>query len=476
MNAMSPIAAEMPPACMQTEQALIGAVLLNPASIDKCRDVRADHFFEPAHAAVWQRVMDFSARGDRIEAPVIMASFSAEPIDETGMTMRRYIARMLAEATTITGAGYYAAALKQMWALRSLSEIGSGVSRQFGQALPADLLSAAFDQVEAVRADMIELNSTRPRSAGEIGVDVLAAAEERARGEGLRAPSTGLPELDAKLPMRGLAPGSLLVIAGRTGMGKSMLLSSMARQAARHSGVAFFSLEVGAEEMSARMMADIVGNGPTYEEILSGDLANNQLEAMHLANRELQHLPIMVDPRAGLTMGDIERSAASFADHIAKKDIKLGLLVIDHAQIVKATSRYQGNRVGELGEIANGAKVLAKRLGCCVALASQVNRSVEQKDDKRPTMSDLRASGEIEEAADCIGLLYRPAYYVERSAKFKEGDPGALDELHRVRNDLELAIDKSRQGRTGVVNLWCDPGRSIVRCKTNFYDQTSGRH
>ncbi|WP_191320453.1 replicative DNA helicase, partial [Camelimonas fluminis] len=349
--------------------------------------------------------------------------------------------------------------------------------KQFGNAMPSDLLNAAFDQIEAIRADMIELTASRPRTAGDIGVDVLTAAEERARGGGMRAPSTGLPDLDAKLPMRGLAPGSLLVIGGRTGMGKSMLLSSMARQAAKNCGVAFFSLEVGADEMSARMMVDIAGNGPSYEEVLSGDLDNDRLEAMHLARRELERLPIMIDPRAGLNLGDIERSAASFADHIAKRDIRLGLLVIDHAQIVRASNRYQGNRVGELGEIANGAKVIAKRLGCCVALASQINRSVEKNGDesKRPTIADLRGSGEIEEAADCIGLLYRPAYYIERSAKFKEGDPAAEDELHRVRNDLEMAIDKSRQGRTGNVRLWCDPARSIVRCRTPFESHAGAR-
>jgi len=478
MNALSPMPETLAPACLQTEQALIGAVLLNPASIDKCRDIRPEHFFDPAHAAVWQRVMEFGERGERVEAPVIMASFNDAPIAENGMTMRRYIARMLAEATTITGAGYYAKAVKEMWALRSVTEIGAGVARQFGQAMPSDLLNAAFDQVEAIRADMIELAASRPRTAGDIGCDVLAAAQERAQGGGQRAPSTGLPDLDVKLPMRGLAPGSLFVIGGRTGMGKSMLLSSMARNAARNTGVAFFSLEVGAEEMSARMLSDIVGDGPTYEEILADKMDNAGLEAVHVANRTLARLPIMIDPRAGQTLGEMERAATSFADHIAKKDIKLGLLVIDHAQIVKAGVRYQGNRVGELGEIANGAKVLAKRLGCCVALASQINRSVEKNGDesKRPTIADLRGSGEIEEAADCIGLLYRPAYYIERSAKFKEGDPGAQDELARAKNDLELAIDKSRQGRTGAVNLWCDPARSIVRCKSNFYDQSGGRH
>lgn len=468
MNAMSPLPYGGVPASVETEQGVIGTVLLNPGAIVSCRGLRAEHFIEPAHAAIWQRIVDFNERGELIEARLVSASFTEDPLFEGGPSVRAYIGRMIAEAPTISGVGYYSAALKEMWALRSIAGLGGDVLQSWGGAVPKDLLNHAFERIETVRADLAEMAVSRPREAGDVGKDILSAAQDRANGGGERPPSTGLPDLDARLPLRGLAPGSLLVIAGRTGMGKSMLLSSMARQAARHAGVVVFSLEVGAEEMSARMLADIMGNGPTYEDLLSGALTDAQMEAAHIANRELCTLPIMVDPSAGLTMGEIERKATSYAASIAKRDIKLGLVVIDHAQIVKASTRYQGNRVGELGEIANMAKVVAKRLNCCVALASQVNRSVEGREDKRPTLSDLRASGEIEEAADCIGLLYRPAYYVERSPEFKAGDPGKQDELDRVRNQLEFAIDKSRQGRTGVVNLWCDPGRSIVRCLTPF--------
>jgi len=468
------------PACIVTEQGIIGCAMINPAAVESCRGLLPEHFIEPVHAAVWQRVLDLSDRGVPIQPTLLAASFSDDPLFSDGMTIRKYIARMVAEATTISGAGHYATALKELWALRSVAGLGQEVMRGWGGETPRELLAKSFDRLEEIRAGLVDMASSRPREAGDIGADVLAAAQVRANGGGERPPSTGLPDLDAKLPLRGLAPGSLLVIAGRTGMGKSMLLSSVARQAAKHSGVAFFSLEVGADEMSARMLADIIGNGPTYETILAGSMNAPELEAAFIANRELNSLPIRIDPTPSLTMGEIERKASAYAEHLSKKGIRLGLVVIDHLQIVKASTRYQGNRVGELGEISNLAKVVAKRLGCCVALASQVNRGVEKNsggndENKRPTMSDLRGSGEIEEAADCIGLLYRPAYYVERSPEFKSGDPAKEDELHRVRNDLELAIDKSRQGRTGLVNLWCDPGRSIVRCQTPFEHHAGAR-
>lgn len=456
------------PASLETEQAVLGAVLLNPDAVALCKGLEADHFAEPAHAAIWQRVTDFGDRGERVSYSLLAGTFRDEPLMPGGPTAREYMARLAAEATTVSGIGLHAAMIRSMWALRSLIGVGGHVAQGWGGSVPETLLSAAFERVEEIRAALNDHSDARPRKVDEIGAGILASAQERQNGGGFRPPSSGLVDLDAKLPLRGLAPGSLLVLAGRTGMGKSMLLSSIARQAARRCGVAFFSLEVGSEEMAARMLSDTMGNGPSYEELLSGELTDQQMERAFEANHDLQSLACKIDASGSITIGEIERKSAAYANALAKADQKLGLVVIDHAQIVKPTGRYAGNRVGELGEIANAAKVMAKRLGCCVALASQVNRSVESKEDKRPTMSDLRASGEIEEAADVIGLLYRPAYYVERSPEFKAGDPTAQDEFDAVKNVLELAIDKSRQGRTGVVNLWCDPARSMVRSRSSF--------
>lgn len=473
---MNAVASTSVPGSIETEQAIIGAVLLNPDAIGYCRGLAAEHFLEPSHAAIWQRMLDYSAKGERVSYQILAASFRDEPLFLNGPNAREYFARMAAEATTISGIGLHAGMVRATWALRSLMGIGGDIAQGWGSAVPDDILNHAFERIEAIRAELVDNAQSRARNAGDIGNDVLAQAVERLKGNGIRPPSTGLPDLDAKMPLRGLAPGSLFVLAGRTGMGKSMALSSIARQAGRQTGVYFFSLEVGSEEMSARMISDSMGDGgPTYEELLSGVVDDRMLERAYEANEQLMKLSIRVDSNAGLGISDIERKSAAYANQLAKQDKALGLVVIDHAQIVKASSRYQGNRVGELGEIANAAKVMAKRLGCCVALASQVNRSVEQKEDKRPTMSDLRASGEIEEAADCIGLLFRPAYYIERSAEYKAGDPVKQDEFEAVKNVLELAIDKSRQGRTGMVNLYCDPGRSAVRCLSSMERHVGAR-
>jgi replicative DNA helicase len=464
------------PSSIDAEQAVIGAVLLNPDALIHCHGLEAQHFYEPAHSAIWQRIIDYSERGDRVAYTVLAASFRDGPIFVGGPSAKEYLAKLASEATTISGIGVHASLIRSTWALRQIVSVGGGVQQSWGGLIPEDMVRNSFEHLDEIRASLVQTSATRPRSISAIGRDVITRAADVLSGNGTQPPSTGLPDLDAKLPMRGLAPGSLFVVAGRTGMGKSMALASIARQAVKTTGVAFFSLEVGAEEMAARMIADAMGNGPTYEQILTGSISEQDLQRADEAfDRHIKGAPISIDASAGLTMGDIERRCSVLAGDLAREDKTLGLVVIDHAQIVKPSSRYQGNRVGELGEIANAAKVLAKRLNCCVALASQVNRSVEQKDDKRPTMADLRASGEIEEAADCIGLLYRPAYYVERSPEFKAGDPIKRDEFEAVKNVLELAIDKSRQGRTGVVNLWCDPSRSMVRCLTPVERHFGGR-
>jgi replicative DNA helicase len=142
--------------------------------------------------------------------------------------------------------------------------------------------------------------------------------------------------------------------------------------------------------------------------------------------------------------------------------IKPGLIAIDYLGLVRTSDRYRGNKVNEQGEIALGGKLMAGQLETCVLLLAQLNRGVESRDDKRPVMSDLRASGEIEEHADVVGLLYRPNYYDQRSTEVRNSDPAALDRMDRRKYDLDLGLDKNRLGPTMAVRLWCDVGRSAV--------------
>jgi replicative DNA helicase len=244
----------------------------------------------------------------------------------------------------------------------------------------------------------------------------------------------------------------------------TLLASAIASHVARMGhGAAYFSLEVTSSEIAARIMSSIMGEGaPDYGSILAGDFPRGWQDHLRDAAGRLQGWPLHIDDSAGMTMADISVQAERLANRMAKQGHRLRLVTIDHAQIVKPSQRYAGNRVGELGEVANAGKVLAKRLQCTVMLCSQLNRSVESREDKRPSMADLRASGEVEESADAVMLLYREAYYLSRTPEYRNSDPVAVDAYEAVANSLEINVDKSRQGKPGIAHVWCDPARSIV--------------
>lgn len=250
----------------------------------------------------------------------------------------------------------------------------------------------------------------------------------------------------------------------------TLVASALAsKMATKGKGAAYFSLEVPADEIAARTICERIGaRGPVYGDVLAGRMTDDDLEKFIWASREAEKLPLHIDDAPAMTIQDIALATKKQAVKFDRAGTPLALVLIDHAQIVKGSSRYQGNRVGELGEIANGAKIMAKQLGCAVVLCCQLNRGVESRDDKRPMLSDLRASGELEEAADAVLMLYREAYYLERSQAFRNGDVAAVEMMGAVRNQIEIGIEKSRQGSTGRATLWCDPGRSILADQARY--------
>ena len=175
-----------------------------------------------------------------------------------------------------------------------------------------------------------------------------------------------------------------------------------------------------------------------------------------------------IDATGGLTMPEIEARVRLDRERFKKEGKRLSVVFIDYLGLIRASDRYRGNKVHELGEVALAAKVMAKRLDCAVVLLAQLSRGVEGRDDKRPVMSDLRDSGNIEEHADFVGLLYRPAYYLERSPAYRNQEPEAVEEATAKKFDLDLIIGKNRLGPTYIVELWCDPAMSAIDNKAKF--------
>jgi len=249
----------------------------------------------------------------------------------------------------------------------------------------------------------------------------------------------------------------------------TVLEAASARRVARRGyGVQIFSLEIDGAEMAARIIADELAMMPygtpiaAYRDILTGALDEMQRHALTQAAERVQDLPIEIDATGGLSFFEIAARARITLERWRQRGIPPGAIFIDYLGLVTPSDRYRGRKVDELGEIAKAAKNLAKQLQVCVVLLAQLNRSVEGRDDKRPTMSDLRDSGSIEEHADVVGLLYRPYYYDERDPKVRAGDFTALEQMEKRKHDLDLGLGKNRLGPTATVRLWCDVSRSAV--------------
>lgn len=245
----------------------------------------------------------------------------------------------------------------------------------------------------------------------------------------------------------------------------TVLMCALARRAARKGfGVDIYSLEIDRKELTARMLANALGATAfplDYRDILSGRVDDSDIPRLAQLRDKFAEIPLSIDATPALRISQIESRAKRTALRLARGGKKLDVVFIDYLGLVSVGDRYKGNKVAELGDIALGAKNMAKRLGCAVVLLSQLNRSVESRDDKRPLLSDLRESGNIEEHTDAVGFLYRPAYYDDQDPR-KERDAEFADSALRRANDLEIIWRKNRLGPTGTDKLYCRVERSFV--------------
>jgi replicative DNA helicase len=333
----------------------------------------------------------------------------------------------------------------------------------------SELLDQASEQLVTLR------EITAQPDAAEGNADTIARIIERGeahlRGDETGAMPLGITDLDNRLG-GGLRAGRLVILAGRPGAGKTAVeLALAARLAAKGVGVGIFSLEIDRDENVARLMASMLAraNGaaqPEYSAITTGRMTESEIESLVTLKPSFARLPIELDCSASLTMSQVEARAKRMALKLERRGQKLGVVFVDYLQLLKMQDRYKGNQVAEYGEAVLHAKNMAKRLGVAVVLLSQLNRGVESREDKRPNMGDLRGSGNIEEHADVVGLLYRPAYYNFKDPKVITGaDPAAYDLAMARRNDLHVIFDKNRLGPPGETLLYIDVARCFVDSK-----------
>jgi replicative DNA helicase len=451
---------------MEAEQALLGAILVNNEALYRVSDfLEPQHFFEPIHRQIYD-ISRSLIRTGKLASPVTLKTFLPADLDIAGLALAQYLARLAAEATTIINAVDYGRTVYDLAIRRDLIEIGEDM---VNVAFDAPVDFAPRDQIEEAERRLYDLAETGRYGGGfqkfEIAlttaVDMAARAYQR---EGkLSGLATGLTELDSK--MGGLQPSDLIIIAGRPGMGKTALATNVAYNVARawrgevradghiettNGGiVGFFSLEMSAEQLATRIISEQTGIPSST--IRRGGIHEQDFEKIKDVSIELQHLNFFIDETGGLTVAQLAARARRL-----KRQKGLDLVVIDYIQLLQgSTRRALEGRVQEVTEITTSLKALAKELNVPVLALSQLSRQVENREDKRPQLSDLRESGSIEQDADVVLFVFREEYYLENK-KPKEGS-GEFSEWHRkiseAHGKAEVIIGKQRHGPTGTVEL-----------------------
>jgi replicative DNA helicase len=386
------------------------------------------------------------------------------------MSVSQYLARLAAEATTVINAEDYGRTVYDLSIRRLLITIGEDM---VNVAFDAPVDFAPRNQIEDAERRLYELAETGrydggfQRFAQALTTAVDMAARAFQRDGKLSGLATGLDDLDRM--MGGLQASDLIIVAGRPGMGKTALATNIAYNVAKawrgevkpdghmesvDGGiVGFFSLEMSAEQLATRIMAEqteIPSN-----KIRRGGISESDFEKIKDVSIELQNLPFYVDETGGLSIAQLAARARRL-----KRQRGLDLLVIDYLQLLQGSSRRGAeNRVQEITEITTKLKALAKELNVPILALSQLSRQVESRDDKRPQLSDLRESGSIEQDADVVLFVFREEYYHQmrkpsesQAEKFAEW----LAEGEKVHGKSELIIGKQRHGPTGTVELQFD--------------------
>jgi replicative DNA helicase len=460
------------PYSIEAEQELLGAILMNNQALPLVDTILEPfHFYENVHRQIYEVAKQLIDLG-KPAGPTILQTFlpsNAEVVE--GMSVRAYLARLAASATTIVNARDYAEIIRDMYFRRIMGEVASEMLKP----APCDTMKLAADSIDTldqiISTQSIQGSTRSPMSSVALKV-VDHAAKAYQNGGRIMGLSWGLVDLDRLT--HGINPG-LMVIAGRPGMGKTAVACSVARNLARSGapGV-FFSQEMGQEELGLRMLADELHDTRPlqYTVISSGRFDERSFPDISEAGKRIAQWPIDIDDQPKLTVSQVCARARRAARN---KGIKW--IIIDHLHLMKLSGNHRGNVVLELGEVTSTLKALSKELGIAVILLCQLNRQVEGRDDKRPNLSDLRFSGDIEQDADVVVMLYREAYYVARQEPSARPDSEEYAtwqiKMQQCHNKLDMIFEKQRQGATGIVRVHCNIACNAVRdaADTNYNPQ-----
>ena len=462
-----------PPHNYEAEQALLGAILLNNRAMEKVSEfLRAEHFADPVHGRIFAACGKLIERG-QIANPVTLKTYLDSDAGLAELGGPAYLAQLANAVVSIINAEDYGKLIHDLHLRRELIELGSDL---VNEAYESRIDRPAMDQIGTAEAKLYELATTSETEGGfeafgSVLIETVKQAEQAHKRQGkLSGVPTGLIDMDSRLG--GLHPSDLLILAGRPSMGKTSLATNIAFNAAKAykeevdslgnkkgvdgAVVAFFSLEMSSEQLAGRILAEQAEI--SSHKIRQGEMSNEEFERLVIAAQELSRLPLYIDDTPALSI-----SAVRTRSRRLKRQHGLGLVVVDYLQLLRGSASHAESRVQEVSEITRGLKALAKELDVPVIALSQLSRAVEQREDKRPQLSDLRESGSIEQDADVVMFVYREQYYLERAEpgqrpeESKEKYDERYDSWHKrlmeVVNTAEVIIAKQRHGPVGTVRL-----------------------
>ena len=453
------------PHSIEAEQQLLGAILTNNGLFDRVASiVRADHFYDPVHARIFETASARIAKNN-LASPVTLKAFMEDDSGLAELGGPAYLVRLAGAAISSFAVRDYAEMIYDLAIRRELITVGNDIA---AKAARVDVDSEPKEQIVDAEQKLYALAEQGQTEQGfqsfltaiTDAVKVANAAYQREGG--LAGVSTGLVDMDKKLG--GLHRSDLLILAGRPSMGKTSLATNVAFNIARAykkgitaSGeegaidggvVGFFSLEMSAEQLATRILSE-VAEIPSNQ-IRRGDFTESEFRRIVDAAKELESAPLFLDDTPALPISQLAARARRL-----KRTHGLDALFIDYLQLVRGTGRSE-NRVNEISEITMGLKAIAKELDIPVIALSQLSRQVENREDKRPQLSDLRESGSIEQDADVVMFVFREEYYKERE---KPGDHELdkmgiwQEEMERLHGKAEVVIGKQRHGPIGTVEL-----------------------
>lgn len=450
---------------IQAEQSVLGAILVNNDALNRVAEyLTPELFYEPVHQRIYDAILKIIDRG-LVATPVTLKNYFDKDKALVDIGGAEYLARLAGRATAIINLEAYGKVIYDLAVRRQLVSIGEDI---VNNAYDNEIEQSARQQIELAEQKLFTLAS---EGSAESGFKILRASLNEAikradiahkRDEKLSGVTSGFKDLDKLLA--GMQASDLMILAARPSMGKTALSVNIAMEACKSlaknfkptvespnpPAVGFFSLEMSSEQLAARMIA--MESGVDSSRMRAGTLRDEEFAKIVESNRSLYNLPFFIDDTPALSISALRTRARRL-----KRKNNLALLVVDYLQLLRGTSKMsEGSRVQEVSEITQGLKAIAKELNIPVLALSQLSRAVEQRDDKRPQLSDLRESGSIEQDADVVMFIYREEYYEARreppadSPKYSEWQ----DRMSKCHNITEVIIAKQRNGPIGTARLF----------------------